>query len=52
LDLFKNQIPLDDLKYKLSYKEAVTLRNIRVDRLKKEREASGGMDMRALEDLQ
>lgn len=38
LELFKGQIPLDTLKYELSYKESLQLRDARVDRLKKERE--------------
>lgn len=50
LDLFKNQIPLEDLKYKIPYREAIMLRDIRVDRLQKEREKTGGMDLRAIED--
>lgn len=52
LTLFKNQIPLDDLKHKLSYKEALTLRNIRVERLNKERaQSNGGFNMEDLEDM-
>lgn len=50
LDLFKNQIPLEDLKYNMPYREAIMLRDIRIDRLKKEREKSGGFDARALEE--
>ena len=38
LELFKGQLSLDDLKYKLTYKESVSLRNVRVERLKKEKE--------------
>lgn len=41
LQLFKNQISLDDLKYKLSYKEAVRLRDIRLKRLSKENSSAG-----------
>lgn len=50
LDLYKNQIPLNDLKYNIPYREAIMLRDIRVDRLRKERDKTGGMDIRALED--
>jgi len=38
LELFKGQIPLDELKHNLSYKEALLLRDARVERLNKERE--------------
>lgn len=51
LTLFKNQIPLDDIKHKLSYKEALTLRNVRVERLERERKENKGFDMGELEDL-
>ena len=36
LQLFKNQISLDDLKYKIPYKEAIRLRDLRIQRLSKE----------------
>ena len=38
LELFKGQIPLETLKYGMSYKEALQLRDARIKRLKKERE--------------
>jgi len=39
LDVFKGQISLDDLRYKLTYKEAVMMRNIRVERRNKNNDA-------------
>lgn len=38
LDLFKGQITVYDLKHNLTYKEAIFLRNSRIDRLNKEAE--------------
>lgn len=38
LELFKGQIDLDQIKYELPYKEALLLRDVRAERLKKEKE--------------
>jgi hypothetical protein len=38
LELFKGQLDLDKIKYDLPYKEALLLREVRMDRLKKEKE--------------
>jgi F0F1-type ATP synthase epsilon subunit len=38
LELFKGQLTLDDVKHGLTYKEAITLRKVRIERLKKEKE--------------
>jgi hypothetical protein len=38
LELFKGQLDFDDIKYNMPYKEALLLRDVRVERLKKERE--------------
>jgi len=38
LELFKGQLDIDYIKYGMSYKEALLLRDTRVERLKKERE--------------
>lgn len=38
LELFKNQIPFKTLKYELSYKEALLMRDTRIKRLEKEKE--------------
>lgn len=38
LELYKGQISLDDLQYSRSYKEALLLRESRVQRYKKERD--------------
>jgi hypothetical protein len=38
LELFKGQLSFDDIKYNMPYKEALLLRDVRVERLKKERE--------------
>lgn len=37
LELFKGQISYEDLKYKLSYKEAIALKDSRIKRLERER---------------
>jgi hypothetical protein len=37
LELFKGQLTYDDIKYKMVYKEALALRQTRIDRLEKER---------------
>lgn len=39
LDLFKGTISIDDMKYKYSYRELLTIKKARVDRLRKEQEA-------------
>jgi hypothetical protein len=38
LELYKGQIAINDIKYNMSYKEALLLREVRVNRLQKERE--------------
>jgi hypothetical protein len=38
LELFKGQLDFDHIKYKMPYKEALLLRDVRIERLKKERE--------------
>jgi hypothetical protein len=38
LELFKGQLEFDKIKYDMSYKEALLLRDVRVERLKNERE--------------
>jgi hypothetical protein len=38
LELFKGQLDFDDIKYNMPYKEALLLRDVRIERLKKERE--------------
>jgi F0F1-type ATP synthase epsilon subunit len=38
LELFKGQLTYEELTTKLTYKEALTLRDVRVERLQKERE--------------
>ena len=38
LELFKGQIQLDELKHGLPYKEALLLREARIERLKREKE--------------
>lgn len=37
LELFKGQLSFDDIKDKLIYREALLLRQVRIDRLEKER---------------
>lgn len=38
LELYKGQISLNEIKYEMPYKEALLLREVRVERLKNERE--------------
>lgn len=38
LELFKGQLSFEEIKHTLTYKEAILLREVRVERLKKERE--------------
>lgn len=38
LELYKGQLDLDKIKYEMPYKEALLMREVRVDRLKSERE--------------
>jgi hypothetical protein len=38
LELFKGQLTLDEVKYSMPYKEALLLRDVRIERLKAERE--------------
>ncbi len=38
LELFKGQLSIEDLKHNLTHKEALLLREIRSERLRKERE--------------
>jgi len=38
LELYKGQLDMDDFKYKLSYREALIMRETRIERLKRERE--------------
>lgn len=38
LELFKGQVTLEEIKYKMPYKEALLLREQRIKRLKEERE--------------
>jgi len=38
LELFKGQLDLDKIKYEMPYKEALLLRDVRAERLKKEKE--------------
>jgi hypothetical protein len=37
LELYKGQLTYDEIKNKLVYKEAIALRQVRIDRLEKER---------------
>jgi hypothetical protein len=47
--LFKNQISLDDIKYKIPYREAIRLRDLRIARLSKENASAALED--AVEDM-
>lgn len=38
LELFKGQIELEEIKHRMSYKEALLLRDVRAERLKREKE--------------
>lgn len=38
MELYKGQLSFDDISYKLTYKEAIKLREVRIERLKRERE--------------
>lgn len=38
LELFKGQLELDKIMHEMPYKEALLLRDVRLERLKKERE--------------
>lgn len=38
LELFKGQLTLEEIQYKMPYKEALLLRDVRIERLKAERE--------------
>jgi hypothetical protein len=38
LELFKGQMTLEEIQYKLPYKEALLLRDVRIERLKAERD--------------
>jgi hypothetical protein len=38
LELFKGQMTLEEIQYKLPYKEALLLRDVRIERLKSERD--------------
>lgn len=38
LELFKGQVSFEEIKHTMPYKEALMLRDVRVERLKKERE--------------